>query len=147
MRECVLARQHHSERITYANETRQELRSAAAGDQPEPHFRKAEARAAALRCNAVIAGKRQFKPAAERRPVDGGNDRCTQRSHLSDHGVTSPREGPRILRRLKSAELSNISSNHEAARFAAYQNDAADVRLPSQLVDRVVERKIGRAHV
>ena len=67
------ARQNNVERILDAAQPRQTLRAAGAGNEPELDFRQAEL--CRRHRNAIMARQRHFEAAAERRAVNGGDNR------------------------------------------------------------------------
>ncbi len=68
-----VSRQDHGHGLVHADQPRQPLRSAGAWKQAELNFGQAEPRR--RRCNAKMAGQRNFEPAAERGAKRRGNNR------------------------------------------------------------------------
>ena len=75
-------RQDHRQRLCHADQPRQPLRAAGAGNEPELDFRKAEPRAG--RGDAKMAAERDLKPAAERGAMQSRDHGLRHRIERSD---------------------------------------------------------------
>ena len=83
VRRHVAARGHHLEGLARADDARQALRAAGAGQQAEVHLGQAAPRAG--HGDAVVGAQRHLEPAAERRAVDGGDHRLGRALHHRLH--------------------------------------------------------------
>ena len=100
------ALQDERQRLHGADQTRQALRAAAAGQQSHFRFRQTELQLRIVGDDAIMAGERHFETAAQRQAVDRGRDRLAaglelpQRlMELHDAGIA---RGNRVLRRSPS---------------------------------------------
>ena len=66
-----------------ADQPREPLRAATAGQQAEADLGKAETRLGIVAGDPVMAGERQFQPAPERRTIEGGGDGLAGRFHVT----------------------------------------------------------------
>ena len=78
-----LAEEQQARRLGAADEPRQPLRAAAAGDDPEPDLGAADQRRP-LAHDAEVAGERELAAAAERVPCDLGDDGLRQALHAEE---------------------------------------------------------------
>ena len=101
-----IAGQDHRHRLVEADEARQALGAAGAGDQAELDLGQAEP--CARRRHPEMAAERDFEAAAERRAVHRGDHRLFARLDRRDHV-----ERGRLSRRL--AELADVGAGNEGA--------------------------------
>ncbi len=115
----VCAVQDDRERRRDADQARQALGAAGAGQQPQLDLRQAETRA--LVADPVVAAERQLEPAAHRRAVDRGDDRFRAVLGGVDHLAQ--------VRGLEGlAELLDVGTAGETASTAD-QHHGLDVRV------------------
>ena len=134
-----IARQDHRQRLLDADEARQALRAARAGDQAELDLRQAEPRACGG--DAEMAAHGEFEPAAERRAVHRRDGRLLDVVDQRDHVHQAGR-----LRRL--AELGDVGARDERAARAG-EHDRLHARVVARR-DEAFERgpcaRHGAAH-
>ena len=132
------------ERLLDADEARQPLRAAGAGNEAELDFRQAAFRRGDG--DAVMGGQRHLEPAAERRPVQRGDDRL--------RGVLDRIEHVReIGRGRRLAEFGNVGAGDEGAP-GADEDDRLDGRVglgrldaPLQAVADGLRERVDRRRV
>jgi hypothetical protein len=110
----VAAAGHHLQRLLGADDARQALRAAGAGQQAEVHF--GQAALGRRHGHAVVAAQRHLEAAAERGAVDRGDDGLVR----SRSSCTSASRAPRRL-----AELGDVGAGDEGAAVAD-QHDRLD---------------------
>ncbi len=123
-----ISRRAHLQGLAHAGDARQPLRPARARQQAELHFRRAELRG--RNRDAIVAGKRNLEPAAERRAVDRGDHRLGASlddvDHLRQH---------RLFERLGCAELRNVGAGEERLALAG-DHDRVHAVVSFRLLDR-----------
>ena len=125
LRRDRIARQDHRQRLLDADQARQALRAARAGDEAELDLGQAEPRAG--RGDAEMAAQRQLEPAAERRAVHRRDGRLLHLVEHRDHV-----DQARRLRRL--AELRDVGAGDERAPRAG-EDDGFDARVVTRRDD------------
>ena len=117
-----------------AHQARQALGARGAGDQPELDLGQPELRA--RHRHAVVAGERDFAPAAERGAVDRGDDRLLARLHRVERFGQA-----RALRGL--AEFGDVGAGEERAPVAA-DDDRLDPVVGEPRLDLALEPRAHR---
>ena len=132
-------RQDHLGRRLGPDQPRQPLRAAGAGDQAELDLRQAELRR--RHGDAVMADQRDLEAAAERRAVDGGDDRLRR---VLDRALRLRQAD--AAERL--AEFGDVGAGDEGAA-AADQHDRLDRGIDLGLLDAVADAlpHVGRERV
>ena len=114
----------HPQRLPQADESRQPLRAAPAGDQSELHLGEAEFGLRIVAGDAVAAGERELQPAAQARPVD---DRDGRARRAARRGRTARCPAARTARTSSSVSSRRISVDvrpgQEPGRLRAAEHD------------------------
>ena len=121
--------QDEFERLLGADEARQPLRAAGAGNDAERHLGQGESRG--RRRNAIVAGERDLEPSAHHRAVHGGDHR-----NLS---ASKPLNSVRYSASFGGPANSPMSAPEKKVRAFADQDDGADVFAASNLVESLAQ--------
>ncbi len=128
--------QHHGHGLDRIDQARQTHRAAKTGMQAEQHFGKTKLRI--FDGDAVIAGERNFEPAAEAVAVNDGDDRHREPVEAINDGVRLA-QAIRHRRSLgHGAEFADVRSGDEAAFLCRAQHHASG-QLARNLREHVVE--------
>ena len=95
----VLPARMRSSAVGDADEARQPLRAAGAGDEAELHLGQAELRLRVVGGDAVVAGERPLEAAAQAGAVDGGHHRLREALQPVEAGLARRARAPRRPRR------------------------------------------------
>ena len=129
LRRYRIAADHEGEGGLRPDKARQALRASGARNQSQLHFGQAEL--CRRHGNAVMAGQRNLAAAAQRRPVDGRDDRLVARFHRIQRFRQIGAD-----RRL--AELGDIGAGKEGLTVAA-DHDCLDTVVCQRFCDRVLQ--------
>src|SRR6266516_223006 len=117
----------------FANQTRQPLCSAGAGQDSKYHFGLSEFRR--LRGDPNGASHSRFTTAAEREPVDGGDHRLAQVLNQAKHGL-SIAAGFLALDRRQVSEFADVCSRDECLVASPGENNAAHLVIIAGFFER-----------
>ncbi|MFO1270365.1 MAG: hypothetical protein U1F50_01550 [Rubrivivax sp.] len=149
-----LPREQHLHRVAEGCQPRQALRAAGAGQETPAHFGNAQLQLRVVGHHALAAGQRQFQPAAERQPVDGGDPGLG--AVLQPHELASQAAaGLEHLLVGGGLRLVGVAAHHhqvgagQEAGLAAGDDDALHLRVVLGAVHQLVQRvhQAGREHV
>ena len=121
------------QRASLADQPRQTLRSAAAGNEPERDFGLAEFRG--LHRDPDGAGHRRLAAAAEREAVDRRDHRLAEVFDEIEDLLSEP-AGLLGLERRDLRELADVGAGDERLVAGAGQDDAADRRVVASVLER-----------
>ena len=133
------ALQDHFQRPPQADDARQPLRAAPAGQQTEPHFGQAELRVRPVEDEAVIAGQGKLETPAETGAVDRGQSRHGQRGELVEEALALGRQGLGRGGVGDFEEAVQVGAGEEAGRLAAADDEQRQPGLRGDGVEGGVE--------
>jgi hypothetical protein len=139
------------EGVAEADQPRQPLRAAGSREDSQPHFRQTER--GASRQIAEVAGERQLQTSAQSHAVDGGDHRLRQTLDLEVSAMrhvqlaAGEQSSVGAHRERCFGELANVIMLNEETGHPAGQNHGADLTMPLDTVEQVVElRHHARVH-
>ena len=151
----VAALEHHVERVLPADQTRQTLRAARAGQQSDLDLGQTDFRVGQR--NAIIAGEREFETAAERHLFDRGNEGLVALLDRGDHVANrlglGRRLGAEVVDVGAARELPVRADEHDCRdagvgrRGLDDRNELAGERERERVDGRVIERDNAHAIV
>ena len=124
----ALAGENHVERRPQADQPRQPLTAARAGDQPELHFGQAELGLGVVGGDPVVAGEGQLQAAAETGAVDRRDDRLGQGLDPAHHLLSLEAQPLRLGLGGERGELLDVGAGDEGVGLAGDEHDGADRR-------------------
>ena len=121
---------HRRHRRLNADQARQPLGAAAAGEEADLDLRQAELDLRVIGDHAIVAGQRQFQTAAQRQAVDRRGDRLAAGLQRAQGSVQLPACIIGFLQRTTgqhaAGHVAEVSAGAEAARLARSQDGALD---------------------
>src|SRR5690348_6534661 len=139
--ECLLGRldlpgEDHVERRARADQPRQALAPARAGEDAELDFRKTDLRTRVIRGDAVAAGERKLEPAAEACTVDPHRDRLREARDALQQLLSLGREPLGLGGRGQADKLFDVGAGDEGIGFARKEGDRLDGAVVLERLER-----------
>ena len=135
----LLAFEHRLQRGLDADQPRQALGAAAAGEQAQLHFRQAELGLGAVDGDAVVAGQRQFQSAAERGAVERSDHWPAALLQPAQEGLVGFCQLVGLLRLGHRVDLVDVGAGEEFL-LAAGEDHALDGGIALDARERIAER-------
>ncbi len=143
MRIDVRALQDERQRLHGANQPRQTLRAATAGQQPDLRFRQSQLNLRIVRDDPIMARERHFETAAQRETIDRGRNRLAAGFEFAQgvvklHDAIVARRNRILRRRARAARIAfhlvKRRAGAEAVRLAAGDDETLDGRIVRNLL-------------
>ena len=145
----VVAREHHREGLLDADEARQQLGAAAAGQQAEHHLGQGQARLFMVGRDAVGAGQGHLQAAAHGRPVDGRHRRRVEGADPLDERMALIGESADLRRLGHRPQHLEVGAGDEGVFLPADEDDGLDPGILLNEVEDAVDglQRLGRDRV
>ena len=128
----ALAGEDHVEGRARADETRQPLAAAGAGDEPELYLGEAELRLGMIGGDPVVTGQRELEPAAQTGAVNRRDDRLGQRLDPAHHLLSLEAQPLGLDLGGERGELLDVGAGDEGVGLAGDQHHRLHVLVVAE---------------